>query len=402
MFNFNSNGIPGFEEFTRAATGGGGRQVHDEYYKTLGVDTNCSPIELKKAFRKLAIKHHPDKGGDEKQFKKIAEAYHVLSDSELREKYDKFGPQGVQNESGGFSPSDMPDILKEMFGMGSRRQKPRQHKPRPLLKKIDVSLYDIYHGKRVKLNVKRIRLSKDRKSALDPMKCGRECVSCRGAGSVMRSKRVMMGIMQQVQTPCSPCKGTGVVNLTGIFSFTDNAEIDVCIPRGLVEENTVIVHGEGNHSAGLQPGDVHVQLNITQNGMFIHKGDDLVIEQSINLRESLCGYTTCFQHFNGEYIRMESDGVIQNNSVKRLLNMGLPIYKSAGYGDLYVVYTLTYPELLKKENVSTLEKAFTGIFPRTNNIHTDAVLYSGIKSRFEDIGNTPHEERHEGVQCAQQ
>jgi len=197
----------GFEEhFGHGGGGGGGGRRGSaradvdttKLYETLGIEKDADQSGVKKAYRKLAIKHHPDKGGDEHKFKEVSAAYEILSDPEKRAKYDKYGLEGVSDEGGGGGGSD--DLFSMFFGGGRggrREQGPR--KSENVQHPLKVSLEDLYNGKTVKLAVNRSVIVGESK----------QCRACDGQGAVMELRQIALGMVQQVQRRCGECGGQG-------------------------------------------------------------------------------------------------------------------------------------------------------------------------------------------------
>jgi DnaJ family protein A protein 2 len=178
-----------------------------QLYDVLGVAKEATEADIKKAFRKLTLIHHPDKGGDEAKFKEINAAYEVLSNAEKRQLYDKYGLEGVKN--GGGMGGNMDDIFN-IFGMGGQRGGRKERKKvRPTEREIQVTLEDIYNGKTVKLDNDRTILCADcnGKGGDDVHSCN----DCGGRGAMMKTVQIGPGMYQQSQVVCSKCKGTGEV-----------------------------------------------------------------------------------------------------------------------------------------------------------------------------------------------
>ena len=211
--------------------GGRGREPADtqEYYDILGVAKDATPAQIKKAYRKLAIKNHPDKGGDPEKFKKISVAYDTLSDPEKKELYDKYGKEGVEQGGGGARNAD--DIFSMFFGGGGgggRRQRgPRKGKD--VVHPLKVSLDDIYNGKVVKISVNRQRMKYPK--GMDSASAIRTCDACDGRGFVVQIRR-MGPMIQQVQQPCSKCGGTGKIVAKGVKQVKERKILEVPIDKG--------------------------------------------------------------------------------------------------------------------------------------------------------------------------
>jgi len=200
---FGGGGFPGgFGEHPGAS-----REVdNSEFYELLGVSKNASPSEIKKAFRKAAIKHHPDKGGDEATFKKISEAYDCLSDPEKKELYDRYGKEGL--EQGGGAAGNAEDIFSMFFGgQGGRRGPSGPKKGENLVHALNVTLEDLYNGKTKKIAITRKRVTyPDGMSAENAVNV---CSTCKGRGVVVKMHQIGPGMIQQMQQKCPACGGAG-------------------------------------------------------------------------------------------------------------------------------------------------------------------------------------------------
>lgn len=182
------------------------------YYKTLGVEKTATMAELKKAYHKLALKNHPDRGGDKEKFQEIQTAYEVLSDKDKRDIYDKYGEEGLK-EGGGGGPGGFADIF-EMFGGGGGRRGQQQsgkQKKDPVVHPLKVTLEEIYNGKQTKISVNRERIC---------AKCGglggkegavKKCPGCNGRGMVNKMQMLGPGMYSQTRGPCDECRGTGEI-----------------------------------------------------------------------------------------------------------------------------------------------------------------------------------------------
>ncbi|KAF0716913.1 hypothetical protein As57867_002590, partial [Aphanomyces stellatus] len=201
----------GFESFFGGEPGMGGmggpsKPVDNtSFYETLGVSKNASAADIKKAYRKLALKNHPDKGGDPELFKNITVAYEALSDPDKRELYDKYGEEGLQQGGGGGHPGA--DIFSQMFGGGGRQRGPQRGED--LTHPLKVSLEDLYNGKTVKLAVNRDVLCGGCSGRGGPEGAETSCNTCNGRGMRVQLRQIAPGMVQQVQSVCPDCRGQG-------------------------------------------------------------------------------------------------------------------------------------------------------------------------------------------------
>lgn len=263
-------------------------------YDILGVKKDATGDEIKKAYRKLAMKHHPDKGGDPEQFKVIQNAYDTLSDPEKRENFDRFGtegpPQGAQ-----FNPNDM---FAQMFGAGGgnpfgMHQQRRGPQRRPNHEhNITISLEDAFRGttKHMKITLTKPCLA-----------CRKACQHCRGRGAV----QMQMGPMAFNQ-PCQMCDAQGgVVIGCDICNFkgkkNEQLNLDLKIPAGVEEGNTLVAHGLGDQptKTGEEPGDLLFHIKIASHPTLMRMGSDLVWTHKISFEDSVHGTKVKVPHFDG-------------------------------------------------------------------------------------------------------
>jgi len=272
--------------------GGGRRREVDnsKLYKVLGVEKNASASEIKKAYRKLAVKHHPDKGGDPDTFKEISKAYDILGDEEKRTQYDQFGEEGV----GQGGPSDGNDIFDMMFNQGQRRGNQRGKKGKDEVHPLDVSLEDLYNGKVRKLSVTR--------QVIDKSVDVKQCAECDGTGVVIQMIR-MGPMVQQTQSACSSCNGKGVT----CKKKRVKEVLEVPVQKGAPSGHKITFQEKSDEHPGVTPGDVIFVLKEQPHEVFKRKGADLYIEKSISLVEALCGFEMEIQQLDGRTLIVKSE-----------------------------------------------------------------------------------------------
>jgi len=293
---FFSGGFPG-GSFPGGGRGSKGRGKGDvdttKLYKLLEVDKNASDAEIKKAYRKLAIKHHPDKGGDPEVFKEISKAYEVLSDKDKRSTYDQFGEEGLEGGGGGSDPTD---IFSAFFGGGgpSGGGGKRRQKTDDVKQELKVTLEQIYGGQTKKMAITRQVIDKD---------IGvQECAECDGRG--VKVQVIRMGPMiQQMQSSCSKCQGQGK-------SFATKKEkqiLEVHISKGSPEGHQIKFHEMADEKPDHDTGDVIFVVREQEHPVFKRKGADLFVERSISLADALCGYELDIQHLDGRKLRVKTN-----------------------------------------------------------------------------------------------
>jgi DnaJ homolog subfamily A member 2 len=278
-------GIP-FEHFAHSGGGsfggGSGRSSASEppdttkLYETLELDKNASKADIKKAYKKLAVKHHPDKGGDEHKFKEIAAAYEILSDDEKRAAYDKYGLDGI-NDDGAAARGE--DLFSMFFGGGGRgRSRNAGPKKSPSVQHpIKVSLEDLYNGKTVKLAI-------SRKVIVGEVKT---CTKCRGQGAIMEIRQLGPGMITQMQRTCSDCQGQGNTAQTK----TERQVLEVHVEKGAKDGEKITFRGLADEVPGMEPGDVHFIIQQKEHHLFKRKAADLLVTKEISLNQALTGFT---------------------------------------------------------------------------------------------------------------
>jgi len=273
---------------------GGGRSKNvdtTKFYKLLEVDKSSSDSEIKKAYRRLAVKHHPDKGGDPEKFKEITRAYEVLSDSDKRAKYDKFGEEGLDSDG----PGDASDIFEAFFGGGGRRGggARKRQKTKDVVQNLKVTLEQMYTGSTKKMAITR--------QVIDKKKGVQECRECDGRG--VKVEVVRMGPMiQQMQSQCHNCGGQGK-------SFQTKQErevLEVHIQKGSPDGHKVVFREMADEHPDADAGDVVFVLKQQEHADFKRKGADLFIERKISLVEALCGFTMELTHLDGRRLQIKT------------------------------------------------------------------------------------------------
>ena len=358
-----------------------------KYYDLLGVEQNASENEIKKNYKKLAMKHHPDRNPNnreesEQKFKEISNAYKVLTDPEKRQIYDKFGEEGLQNNGGmpsNFNPFSM---FEEMFGEGgmpgmggmggfhfnmngmgnSRKQKKQE------IKKIKISLEDLYKGKTVNFTVNR--------SVLDPSKKHliKTCSKCNGSGVEVIIQQIGP-MIQQMQGVCNSCSGQGKTIPNDCLQKIQE-KVSIEIEKGMCNGEKIILQDKGNFNINTMENDDLVFVVIEEShNIFNRVENDLVIGLDINLIDSLIGFNFAIKHLDGSEFIISSDSIIKPSQAKVIKNKGMPLNsKSNVFGDLIIKFNIIYPNNIKMENYPLLEKSlpksiFNKIDVSNKNIH---------------------------------
>lgn len=348
-----------------------------DYYEVLGVQKNASEAELKKAYRQMAIKYHPDKNpGDkasEEKFKEAAEAYEVLSNPEKKQKYDQYGHAGLGNASGfGGGSMNMDDIFShfgdifgDMFGGGysSRGQRSRRvNKGSNLRVKVKLTLEEIANGveKKIKVN-KYINCSTCNGTGAKGGSSYSTCSTCHGTGHVTRVTNTFLGQMQTssacpscggegqiITDKCNTCFGNGIIKGEEIISLN--------IPAGVSEGMQLSVSGKGNAAArGGINGDLIILIEEVEHPLLMRDNENLLYEHYISIPEAALGTTIEVPTINGK-ARVKIDPGTQSGKVLRLKGKGLPSLNSYSRGDLLVNVNVWTPQTLSKEEKAIMEK----------------------------------------------
>ena len=343
-----------------------------DYYEILGVARNAGEQDIKSAYRKLALKYHPDRNpGDhtaEERFKEAAEAYSVLGDSDKRTRYDRFGHAGVAGAAGGpggpgFNAdifSDFSDILGDFFGFGGfgggRRGGPARGAD--LRFDLEISFEDSYGGTETTIQIPREETCETCKGSGAAEGTSPEtCSQCRGSGQL----RYQQGFLT-VARPCSNCRGTGKTiakpchTCRGAGRVGRERKLTVKIPAGIATGQRLRLYGEGEHgSAGGPPGDLYVVVHVQEHSFFQREEDDLYCEMPMSFPTLALGGTINVPTLDGrEQLHVPSG--TQPGSRFKLRGKGMPHVNGRGQGDLYVIARVAVPKKLSKEQKQLLEE----------------------------------------------
>ncbi|KAJ9178673.1 hypothetical protein P3X46_010540 [Hevea brasiliensis] len=408
---------------------------NSRYYEILGVSKNASQDDLKKAYKKAAMKNHPDKGGDPEKFKELAQAYEVLSDPEKREIYDTYGEDALKEGMGGGGGGHNPfDIFESFFGGspfggGSSRGR-RQRRGEDVVHPLKVSLEDLYLGTAKKLSLSRNVICSKCKGKGSKSGASMKCPGCQGSGMKVSIRQLGPSMIQQMQHPCNECKGTGesisekdkCVQCKGEKVVPEKKVLEVIVEKGMRHGQKITFPGEADEATDTITGDIVFVLQQKEHQKFKRKGDDLIVEQTLSLTEALCGYQFVLTHLDGRQLLIKSNigEVVKPDSYKAINDEGMPMYQRPFMkGKLYIHFTVEFPDSLTPDKVKALEAILP---PRPLSQLTDMDLDECEETTLRDVNMEEemrrkqqghahqdayeeHEEMPSGgqrVQCAQQ
>ncbi len=345
-----------------------------DYYEVLGVNKSATPDQIKSAYRKLAIKHHPDKNkGDkasEEKFKEASEAYHVLSNSERKQSYDNFGHSAFENGGGGrggfgnfdFSSSFsdiFEDFFGEGFGGGGRRSRRSNNRGSDLRYDLSISLEEAYKGK--KQDIKFSTSEKCNICSGSGSKPGHEtgsCSMCGGHGQVRSSQGFFTvqqtcpqcsGSGEEITNPCKSCNGQGKKQTSKRLSVT--------IPKGVDDGTRIRLADKGEAgSRGGNNGDLYLFINVYSHDLFKRSEENLFFECPISIADAALGTDIKIPTIDGGKAKIKIPSGTQSGKQFRLKEKGMPHMRGGGYGDLYVQVNTEVPISLNKEQKELLEK----------------------------------------------
>ena len=383
-----------------------------DYYNILGIDRGASEDQIRMAYKKLALKYHPDKnpGNIEEantKFGEVAEAYGVLSDAQKKQRYDTYGsaddePHGHHGFHRGFNPND---IFAQMFGgqfnmnfnVHNNHSGPRKE---PVLEKspdrkieVPITIKDMFRGmeRSVEFN-RKIKCTKCKGSGLKEGCSEKGCERCNGRGQIVIVRREGFSIFQQIST-CGDCGGRGVkTRHEDICADCDGMKLQMSMPTVTISTEPNINHGEQLKLANFadelananSAGDLYFIFTYKEEKGSKRNGDDLLVEKSITLLESLIGFQLDYNHPNGELIVIESHSIIKEGDIMTIDNLGFYNKTTSKYGKLQFKFHIVYPESLSNKHKETLST----ILPRRKIDNTkleDRHVYTLSKKHSDNL-----------------
>jgi molecular chaperone DnaJ len=344
-----------------------------DYYEVLAVERNVDDAGLKSAYRKMALKYHPDRNpGDteaEEKFKEAAEAYSVLSDAQKRAAYDRYGHAGLQGAGGapGFDPSvftDFSDVLGDFFGFGDlfggggRRTRDRERRGQDVRYDLTIEFEEAIKGTAIDIQVPRLdSCTRCSGSGAEPKDGLTTCPMCRGRGevvyqqaflSIRRTCNQCAGRGQIIRRPCTQCRGEGYTR--------SERKLHVNIPPGVDNDTQLRLSGEGQPGpSGGRPGDLYVVLRVKEHPIFHRRGNDLHCLVPINVAQAALGTQLDLLTFDGLQQVKVPDGT-QSGAQIKLRGLGAPSLNGGGRGDIIVHIEVRIPPKLNREQRRLFEQ----------------------------------------------
>lgn len=406
-----------------------------EYYDRLGVAPDASEGTIKKAFRKLAIQHHPDKnqGNHEaaEKFKELSEAYEVLSDEDKRRKYDEYGKDAFKEGGMGMNPED---LFSSFFGgggfgfpgggfRGGERSGPKRTKDS--VHPIQVTLEDIYNGVSKKMKVTRKTLCKSCKGTGSSTGAKHSCSTCNGKGVRIITRQLGPGMITRQQMICDECRGEGETipskdkcKTCNSAKLTEEEKIlKVDIDKGVKEGKKITFSRMADEAPGAEPGDLIFIVKEKDHPVFKRDGTHLFMEKDIPLVNALTGVQFLVTHLDGRKILVKTapGDIIKSDAAREIKNEGMPVFsRPYEHGNLYIKFNVVFPKKLTNQQMTTLLDTLPDKLPiPTKEAEMEEAVMQDVNPRDlnQDDQHRGHHNAYEssdeegqggGVQCTQQ
>eukprot|EP00172_Hildenbrandia_rubra_P003011 Plantae.Rhodophyta-Hildenbrandia_rubra.ctg4362.p2 GENE.Plantae.Rhodophyta-Hildenbrandia_rubra.ctg4362~~Plantae.Rhodophyta-Hildenbrandia_rubra.ctg4362.p2 ORF type:complete len:474 (+),score=98.90 Plantae.Rhodophyta-Hildenbrandia_rubra.ctg4362:1025-2446(+) len=373
-----------------------------DYYDILGVDRSADTATIKRAFRKLAMKYHPDKNpGDknaEKLYVELSSAHEVLADEGKRRTYDQFGEEGVRqmregDDEGGFGGGfgGFEDMFSGFFGGGGRRtREEREKKGEDLVVALSVSLEMLYNGEVISARQKRRVIC----SSWDD--CEKRCPVCKGSGVVMQTRRLGPGFVEQRQVHCHKCGGRGKISTgnckgcpKGQFEEVEKS-IMIDIEAGMPDGHVIEFEGQADEIPDHTPGDLKFVIDTEDHDRFVRERDNLHYQLTISLAEALVGVDREVKQLDGRMVPIKTSKITKPNDHLVITGEGMPKFGTSKAGDMIVEFWVDFPKELTGEQ----KKSIIDNFGQPARASEKRSTESKSKSEFPDKSTTKDAEQN--------
>jgi len=345
-----------------------------DYYEVLGIGKDSSKEEIKKSYKKLAIKYHPDKGGDAEKFKEISEAYAVLSDEDKRKKYDQFGHDGFDqrySQEDIFRGANFEDIFSEIFGnngfgdnlfdmfFGGRRR--REHRGNDLHYEIEINFEEAAFGAEKEIEYPRMEACGECNGTGSADGKFEKCSECNGTGQVRKVQQSFFGMVQQITT-CRKCRGAGkeiknpCKECSGSGLTSNIKKLKIKIPAGVDNGNHIRISNEGEvNMEGKHPGDLYMTVHVKPHKIFTRENNDIYMEAKIPFTKAILGGEINIPTLKEE-TKLKIPSGTQSHTIFRLKEHGIPHVNSNKKGDQYIKVIVEIPKKINSKQKELLEK----------------------------------------------
>ena len=365
----------------------------NKLYDVLGVPRDISETDLKKKYRKLALKYHPDKNNaDAERFKEISTAYDILGDKDKRKKYDQYGLEGFKSmEAGGGMGGDPFDIFSNLFGGGGpqRTRQRRKVKGKDRVELLEIDLLDFYQCNSVSFNY-----SKQIICAMCKGTGGKfpssvvTCDICNGTGMIMKVVQMGIGMISQTQTTCNACRGKGkkikkgeeclTCNRKGVTQVTK--KINVRLRPNTYDNEKVVVKEEGDQHPDLDIyGDLILILKQKKHPKYRRYKNDLLLNYSVSLIDALCGATIKIQTLDNRTLVIKTSEIIHPESIYKIKNEGMRCSPDLR-GNLFVKFSVVFPNSISTERQVYLKKLLKPVNVNVNGVGNIDEVFNGVQS----------------------
>lgn len=356
-----------------------------KFYDLLGVDPTAGEAQLKTAYRKGALKHHPDKNAHDpsaaEKFKELSKAYEILSDPQKRQLYDQYGEEGLEQGGMGGGGMNAEDLFAQffggggafggMFGSGGMRETGPK-KARTIHHVHKVSLEDIYRGKISKLALQKSIICPGCEGRGGKEGAVKTCSGCNGVG--MKTMMRQMGPMiQRFQTVCPDCQGEGETirerdrckRCMGKKTVVERKVLHVHVDKGVKSGHKIDFRGEGDQMPGVLPGDVQFEIEQKPHARFQRKDDDLFYHAEIDLLTALGGGQIFIEHLDDRWLTVNifPGDPITPGAIKVIKGQGMPSFRHHDFGNLYIQFDVKFPDKTQLQNIELLDSVLP---PRMN------------------------------------